>query len=50
MKTQYEIFAERIAQLLKETDDDALPHIIQMIEAFAKRHPKKTKLRLVVGG
>lgn len=50
MKTEHDKYLERIEQLLLEMDEEAIPHILQMFEAFARRHQKKTKLRLVVVG
>lgn len=48
MKTQHEKYLERLEQLILEMEEDAIPQIMQMFEAFALRHRKKVVLRLVL--
>ena len=48
MKTQHEKYLERMVELLDGMEDDAVPQLMQLFEAFALRYQKKVRLRLVV--
>lgn len=48
MKTTQQKYLERLEQLFNGMEDEALPQIMKMIEAFALQHQKKPRLRLVI--
>lgn len=48
MKTQHQIYLEKIEKLLLELEEDSIPHVIRMIEVLASEHKRKPHLRLVV--